>query len=95
MEQPSAALPGLLLSPFAPLAFEIVVFLADPQNLRSQRAVEKIGGVPVGSRLDAGGRPSVAYQIDASTFDGSDLVRSYTHSRRPSHLPGAGDASNA
>jgi RimJ/RimL family protein N-acetyltransferase len=47
-----------------------VVFIVDPQNLRSQRAVEKIGGVPVGSRLDAGGRPSVAYQIDAATFDG-------------------------
>src|SRR2546429_7637695 len=46
-----------------------VVFLVDPQNLRSQRAVEKIGGIPVGSRLDAGGRPSVAYQIAASTFD--------------------------
>jgi RimJ/RimL family protein N-acetyltransferase len=47
-----------------------VVFLVDPRNLRSQRAVEKIGGIPAGSRLDAGGRPSVAYQIDASTFDG-------------------------
>jgi RimJ/RimL family protein N-acetyltransferase len=47
-----------------------VVLLVDPHNLRSQPAVEKIGGVPVGSRLDAGGRPSVAYQIDASTFDG-------------------------
>jgi RimJ/RimL family protein N-acetyltransferase len=46
------------------------VFLVDPQNRRSQRAVEKIGAVPVGSRLDAGGRPSVAYQIDASPFDG-------------------------
>jgi RimJ/RimL family protein N-acetyltransferase len=47
-----------------------VVFLVDLGNLRSQRAVEKIGGVVVGSRLDAGGRPSVAYQIDASTFNG-------------------------
>jgi N-acetyltransferase len=47
-----------------------VVFLVDPENLRSQRAVEKIGGVVVGSRLDAGGRPSVVYQIDASTFGG-------------------------
>jgi RimJ/RimL family protein N-acetyltransferase len=45
-----------------------VVFLVDPQNRRSQRAVEKIGGVLVGSRLDGGGRQSVAYQIDASTF---------------------------
>ena len=45
-----------------------VVFIVDPKNLRSQRAVEKIGAVPVGSRLDASGRPSVAYQIDASMF---------------------------
>jgi RimJ/RimL family protein N-acetyltransferase len=35
-----------------------VVFLVDPQNLRSQRAMEKVGGVRVGSRPDAGGRDS-------------------------------------
>jgi RimJ/RimL family protein N-acetyltransferase len=46
-----------------------VVFLVDPKNIRSRRAVEKIGGVPAGSRLDAGGRPSVAYRIEASAFD--------------------------
>ena len=46
-----------------------VVFLVDPQNLRSQRAVEKIGAVPIGSRPDAGGRPSLAYQIEASSFE--------------------------
>jgi RimJ/RimL family protein N-acetyltransferase len=45
-----------------------VVFVVHPQNLRSQRAVEKIGGVRVGSRLDADGRPSVAFRIDASAF---------------------------
>jgi RimJ/RimL family protein N-acetyltransferase len=45
-----------------------VVFLVDPQNLRSQRAVEKIGGVRVGSRPDGGGRDSFVYQITASTF---------------------------
>ena len=28
-----------------------VVFLVDPMGIRSQRAIEKIGGVPVGSRL--------------------------------------------
>ena len=49
-----------------------VVLLVEPKNIRSQRAVEKIGGVPVGSRLDGGGRQSAAYQIDASTF--KDLV---------------------
>lgn len=46
-----------------------VVFLVDPQNLRSQRSVEKIGGVRVGSRLDSAGRKSVAYEITASTFE--------------------------
>jgi N-acetyltransferase len=45
-----------------------VVFLVGPQNLRSQRAVEKIGGLRVGSRLDAAGRESLVYQITASTF---------------------------
>ena len=46
-----------------------VVFLVDPQNLRSRRAVEKIGGVPAGSRPDAAGRPSVVYRLDAEAFD--------------------------
>ena len=45
-----------------------VVFVIHPHNLRSQRAVEKIGGVRVGSRPDADGRPSVAYRIDASAL---------------------------
>ncbi len=42
-----------------------VVFLIGPQNLRSQQAIEKIGGVRVGSRRDASGRESFAYQITA------------------------------
>ena len=41
-----------------------VVFLVDPQNLRSRRAIEKIGAVQVGSRLDGGGHQSIAYQIE-------------------------------
>jgi N-acetyltransferase len=45
-----------------------VVFIVDPQNVRSQRAVEKIGGALVGSRLDASGRLSVVYQITSSMF---------------------------
>lgn len=49
-----------------------VVFLVGPQNLRSQRAVEKIGGVRVGSRRDAGGRDSFVYQITVSTFAAFD-----------------------
>jgi RimJ/RimL family protein N-acetyltransferase len=45
-----------------------VIFLVGPENLRSQRAVEKIGGVRVGSRADTGGRNSFIYRITASTF---------------------------
>lgn len=40
-----------------------VIFLVGPQNLRSQRAVERIGGVRVGSRADGSGRDSFVYQI--------------------------------
>ena len=42
-----------------------VVLLVSPQNFRSQRAIEKIGGVRVGSRPDASGRDSLVYQISA------------------------------
>jgi RimJ/RimL family protein N-acetyltransferase len=45
------------------------IFLVGPQNLRSQRAVEKIGGVRVGSRRDASGRDSFVFQITAPAFD--------------------------
>lgn len=44
-----------------------VVFLVGPQNIRSQRAMEKIGGIRAGSRLDASGRESLVYEITAST----------------------------
>ena len=44
-----------------------VVFLVGLQNLRSQRAMEKIGGVRVASRSDGEGRDSVVYQITAPT----------------------------
>jgi len=44
-----------------------VVFLVGPKNLRSQKALEKIGGMRVGSRPDATGRDSFVYQITAST----------------------------
>ena len=45
-----------------------VIFVVGPHNLRSRRAVEKIGGVLAGSRLDASGRESVVYRIEASAF---------------------------
>jgi len=44
-----------------------VVFIVGVSNLRSQRAVEKIGGVRIGTRADAG-RESYVYEITASTF---------------------------
>ncbi len=40
-----------------------VAFLVGPQNLRSQRAVEKIGGVRAGFRRDAAGQESVLFEI--------------------------------
>ena len=45
-----------------------VIFRVGPQNLRSQRALEKIGGVRVGTRRDGNGRESVVYQITALIF---------------------------
>lgn len=43
-----------------------VVFLVGIENVRSQRAVEKIGAVRAGQRRDAGGRDSFLYRISAS-----------------------------
>jgi RimJ/RimL family protein N-acetyltransferase len=45
-----------------------VVFLVGPQNLRSQRALEKIGAVRGASRPDGEGRDRVVYQITALAF---------------------------
>jgi RimJ/RimL family protein N-acetyltransferase len=42
-----------------------VVFLVGPQNLRSQRAVEKIGGVREGSTIDEKGRECVVFRMTA------------------------------
>jgi len=47
---------------------ENVIFLIGPQNLRSQKAIEKIGGIRVGKRLDGSGRESLVYQITVSSF---------------------------
>jgi N-acetyltransferase len=46
-----------------------VVFLVGLQNIRSQRAVERIGAVRVGTRPDASGRASHVYRITASAFE--------------------------
>lgn len=47
---------------------ESVVFLVGPENMRSRRAVEKIGGVLDGTRPNEVGRDSVLYRITASAF---------------------------
>ncbi|MDJ0788052.1 MAG: GNAT family N-acetyltransferase [Myxococcota bacterium] len=45
-----------------------VVLLVGPDNLRSQRAVEKIGGVRVGSRPNGLDRESLLYQVTPETL---------------------------
>jgi N-acetyltransferase len=42
---------------------DTVVFLIHPDNLRSQRSVEKLGAVRIGERVDGGGNPSYAYAL--------------------------------
>ena len=51
-----------------------VIFIIGATNFRSQRAMEKIGGVRISSRLDADGRPNYVYQIRAATFRAADAV---------------------
>lgn len=45
-----------------------VSFRVGVRNLRSQRAVEKIGAVRTGVTVDAGGRESVVYHLAANTY---------------------------
>jgi RimJ/RimL family protein N-acetyltransferase len=45
-----------------------VVFIVGPQNLRSQKALEKIGAVRLDVRRDARGRENVVFQIRAAAF---------------------------
>ena len=42
-----------------------VIFMVGQQNFRSQKAMEKIGGIRVEPRLDKFGRENVVFQIDA------------------------------
>jgi RimJ/RimL family protein N-acetyltransferase len=46
-----------------------VVFLVGPQNTRSMRAMEKIGGVQIASRRNATGQESFVYQITRAAFE--------------------------
>ncbi len=43
---------------------ESVVFLVGPDNIRSQRAMEKIGGVRDGTRTNGAGLESVVFRIE-------------------------------
>ena len=45
-----------------------VLFLVGPDNLRSQRSVEKLGAVRSGSRHDGSGRQSLVYRIEACNW---------------------------
>jgi len=49
-----------------------VVFLVAPENRRSQRAVERIGGVRVGLRSDGTGLDSYVYQLTTPPASSSD-----------------------
>ncbi len=53
-----------------------VDFLIAPGNMRSRRAVEKLGAVEIGTRPDGAGRPSVTYriQVDAALRMHADEV---------------------
>jgi N-acetyltransferase len=55
---------------------ENVVFLVGPQNLRSQRALEKIGGVRAGTRTNGVGLECVVYRITATGRPGATLPKS-------------------
>lgn len=50
-------------------AAERVVFLVGPENLRSRRAVERIGGVLAGRQRDANGVDAVRYEIARADFE--------------------------
>ena len=50
-----------------------VIFVIGPQNFRSRRAVEKIGGSLSGSRIDESGRESVVYKLDRSDYSAGPL----------------------
>lgn len=43
-----------------------VIFLVGLENLRSQRALERIGAIRVGSKPDASGRESYVYEITSA-----------------------------
>lgn len=49
-----------------------VIFIIGPENRRSRRAVEKIGGVFLRSERDETGRERVVYELTRAAFAGAD-----------------------
>jgi RimJ/RimL family protein N-acetyltransferase len=45
-----------------------VIFIIGPDNRRSQRAVEKIGGVRAGTKTDAHGQERVVYELTPALY---------------------------
>jgi RimJ/RimL family protein N-acetyltransferase len=45
-----------------------VIFVVGPLNIRSQRALEKIGAARAGTRLDGGGRENLVFRIEAEAI---------------------------
>lgn len=54
-----------------------VVFLIGPKNFRSQKAIEKLGGIRAGERVNASGVNSLVYEITPPIFN-----RVFVESRR-------------
>src|SRR5207237_8755849 len=50
---------------------ERVIFIIGPDNRRSRRAVEKIGGVLAGTTMDARGRERVMYELTPNKLNPS------------------------
>ncbi len=61
------AMKGLMLE-HAFRFVDSVIFRVGPRNIRSQRAMEKVGGVRLGTSVDHTGKESVVYQITATAF---------------------------
>lgn len=47
---------------------ERVVFRIGPRNLRSRRAIEKIGGIEIGVRLDSRGEDAIVYEMTRGRY---------------------------
>jgi len=45
-----------------------VIFMVGAKNVRSQKAMEKIGGIRAGSKSDGSGRESFIYEIKRTTY---------------------------